>query len=118
MPCANTAAMNVHLETIAKEVTADAHAVVVLDQAGWHTAKDLSIPANLTLLPLPPRSPELNPVENVWAYLRKTKLANRSFGTLDHLMDACCAAWNALVDEPGRIKSIGSFPWIHRAQNL
>lgn len=118
MPCVNSHAMQAHLETIAGEVAPHAHAVVVLDQAGWHNSKPLRPPHNITLLPLPTRSPELNRQENVWAYLRKTKLANRTFQTIDALMDACCEAWNALVDEPGRIRSIGSFPWILMAQNL
>lgn len=118
MPCVNAQAMHAHLETISQGVAKNAHAVVVLDRAGWHTTKRLSVPSNITLLPLPPRSPELNPQENVWAYLRKTKLSNRTFDTADKLMEVCCEAWNALLDEPGRIRSIGSFPWITKAQSL
>lgn len=118
MPCVNTHAMQAHLDTIGREVAPDAHAVVVLDQAGWHVSDRLRPPPNLTLLPLPPRSPELNPQENVWAHLRRLKLANRTFETIDALMDACCDAWNDLADDPGRIRSIGSFPWITAAQSL
>ena len=62
--------MQWHLEEIASQVTPGAHAVIILDQAGWHTTAKLDIPANMTLLPLPPRSPELNPVENIWQYFR------------------------------------------------
>ena len=62
--------MQWHLEEIASQVTPGAHAVIILDQAGWHTTAKLDIPANLTLLPLPLRSPELNPVENIWQYFR------------------------------------------------
>ncbi len=118
MPCVNAQAMQAHLETISQDVAKNAHAVVVLDRAGWHTTKRLRVPRNITLFPLPARSPGLNPQENVWAYLRETKLANRTFDTPDELTKACCEPWNALLDEPGRIQSIGSFPWITKAQSL
>jgi hypothetical protein len=58
--------MNMHLEEIVFHVAPGAHAVVILDQAGWHGSTDLVVPPNITLLPLPPRCPELNPVENIW----------------------------------------------------
>ena len=61
LPFCNTEAMQLHLDEIAARVTAGAHAILILDQAGWHGAKDLKIPTNLSLLPLPPRAPELNP---------------------------------------------------------
>ena len=65
MPWCNTEAMAAHLREISALVAPKAHAVLILDQAGWHTSSKLTIPGNITLLPLPPRSPELNPVENV-----------------------------------------------------
>ena len=70
MPVCNTAAMNHHLCEISSQVAADAHAVVILDGAGWHSSHGLVLPSNITLLALPPYSPELNPVERVWHYLR------------------------------------------------
>ena len=70
MPWADTPAMQAHLAEISAAVDPDAHAVVILDQAGWHMSPKLEIPANITLMPLPPRSPELNPVENIWQYIR------------------------------------------------
>lgn len=66
MPRCTTEAMNLHLAEIARAVTAGAHAVLLLDQAGWHMTQKLIVPANITLLPLPARSPELNPVESLW----------------------------------------------------
>ena len=57
----------------------NAHAVVILDQAGGHTTNKLEIPTNITLLQLPPRSPELNPVENIWQFMRDNWLSNRAF---------------------------------------
>ena len=74
LPACNTEAMQLHLNEIASKVTPGAHAIVILDQAGWHGAKDLKIPNNISLLPLPPRSPELNPQENIWQFMR-AKLA-------------------------------------------
>ncbi len=71
LPYANAEAMRLHLAEISRHVAQGAHAVLVLDGAGWHGAANLAIPDNLTLLPLPPYSPELNPVENVWQYLRQ-----------------------------------------------
>ena len=78
LPFANTEAMNAHLAEIARTVAPGAHAVLVLDGAGWHGAKALTVPDNISLLHLPPYSPELNPVENVWAYLRANKLPSPS----------------------------------------
>lgn len=113
MPRCDTAAMSLHLAEIATAVAADAHAVVLLDQAGWHVAKDLVIPGNITLMPLPPRAPELNPVENVWQFLRDNWLSNRIFQSYDDILDHCCAAWNTLIDQPCKIISIGLRDWAH-----
>jgi hypothetical protein len=71
MPKCNTFAMNLHLKEIAKTVAPGAHAVLLLDQAGWHTTDKLDVPANITLLPLPPKCPELNPAENVWQFIAR-----------------------------------------------
>ena len=79
-PPADTQAMPHHRDEIARTLAPKAHAVVVLDQAGWHTTGKLRVPENLSLLPLPPKSPKLNPVENVWQFLRQNKLSNRIFG--------------------------------------
>ena len=90
MPFADTQAMNEHLAEIAKTVVPGAHAVIVLDGAGWHGSKALCTPDNITLLPLPPYAPELNPIENVWAYLRANKLAISIFDSYDHIVEKCC----------------------------
>jgi transposase len=105
MPRCDTAAMSLHLAAISTAVAA--HAVVLLDQAGWHVAKHLVIPDTITLMPLPPRAPELNPVENVWQFLRDNWLSNRIFQSYDDILDHCCAAWNNLIDQPWKIISIG-----------
>ena len=111
MPRADTQAMQHHLDEIARRLAPKAHAVIVLDQAGWHTTGKLRVPENLSLLPLPPKSPELNPVENVWQFLRQNKLSNRIFSGYEEIVTAACDAWNSLVADPTRITSIGTRQW-------
>jgi hypothetical protein len=113
LPRCNTKAMQWHLEEISSQVAPDAHAVVILDQAGWHGAKDLETPDNITLLPLPPRSPELNPVENIWQFMRDNWLSNRVFRSYKDILDHCCYAWNQLTQQPWKIMSIGLRDWAH-----
>jgi transposase len=103
--------MALHLQEISAAVAPGAHAVLLLDQAGWHGSRDLAIPENITLLALPPRSPELNPVENVWQFMRQNWLSNRVFSSYADILDHCCHAWNKLVDQPWRIMSLGLRPW-------
>ena len=112
MPAVNTEAMNEHLEEISTQVAAGAHAVLVLDGAGWHQAGGkLSVPDNITLLSLPPYAPELNPMELVWEYLRGNKLCALVWDTYDAIVEACRKAWQFLTDDPGRIRSIGTREW-------
>ena len=115
LPFCNSAAMQLHLEEIARTVAPGAHAAILLDQAGWHISGKLAVPDNLTLLPLPPRSPELNPVENVWQFMRDNWLSNRVFSSHDDIVDHCCEAWNKLVDQPWKIMSIGHREWANRS---
>ena len=111
LPRADAIAMQHHLDEISRCVAAGAHAVLALDKAGWHTTRKLQVPANISLLHLPPASPELNPTENVWQYLRQTYLSNRVFRDYDDVVEASSAAWNKLTGEPGRIASIGTRTW-------
>jgi len=103
--------MNAHLAEIARTVAPGAHALLVLDGAGWHGDKGLAVPDNLSLLTLPPYAPELNPVENVWQYLRSNKLAITVFDGYDAIVDACCAAWNFFTNDTQAITSITSRSW-------
>jgi transposase len=112
LPYADSEGMNLHLAEISRHVTPGSHAVIVLDGAGWHqTGARLKLPANITLLHLPPYSPELNPTENVWQFLRQNQLSNRVFDSYDVIVDACCQAWNALAASPGLIRSITTRSW-------
>jgi hypothetical protein len=114
LPDSDTHAMNLHLAAIGEHVAPDYHAVVIVDGAGWHIADALIVPDNVSLLFLPPYSPELNAQENIWEYLRQNFLAGRIFETYDAIVEACCNAWNALAAETGRITSIASRDWLQR----
>jgi transposase len=118
MPYANTAAMRKHLEEISHAVAPGAHAMVILDQAGWHTTRKLKVPKNLTMVCLPPACPELNAAENIWQYLRQTYLSNRVFKTYTDILDACQEAWQKLLDETGRIASIATRDWAIIGQTI
>jgi transposase len=112
LPQANARAMKLHLQEISLQVRPGAHAVLILDRAGWHrTGGNLLVPDNLSLLHLPPYSPELNPTENIWQYLRQNHLSNQVHATYKAVVDACCEAWNKLVAQPGLIASIATRDW-------
>ena len=116
MPYADTEAMQFHLEEISRAVARGSHAVLLLDRAGWHTTGNLLVPKNVTLIFLPSRAPELNPVENIWQYLRQTWLSARVFDTNEAVVEAACEAWNKLLAQPATITSIGMRDWAHIGQ--
>ena len=106
MPRADTRAMSAPLAEIARTVAPGAHAVVVLDGAGWHASRALVVPDNRTLVPLPPYAPELDPIENVRAYLRANRLAISVMDSRDEIVTRCCDAWNFFADDQDRVRSI------------
>lgn len=116
MPYADTEAMQLHLEEISRAVASGSHAVLLLDRAGWHTTANLLVPKNVTLIFLPSRAPELNPVENIWQYLRQTWLSARVFDTYEAVVEAACEAWNKLLAQPATITSIGLRDWARIGQ--
>lgn len=103
--------MNLHLAEIARAVAPGAHAALVLDGAGWHGGQGLVVPGNITLITLPPYAPELNPVENIWQYLRGNKLAITVFDDYDDIVDKCCEAWTFFAQDKVAITSITSRSW-------
>ena len=109
-PTVNTELMGDHLKMIAEEAGGDTHVVLVLDGAGWHKAKALKVPANMTLLFLPPYSPELMPMERVWAWMRSHDLSNRVFKDEAEIDQACAESWNKLT--PERLQSITATTWL------
>jgi transposase len=114
LPACNTGAMNLHLAEIATEVAPRKHAILLLDQAGWHLSSRLIVPPNITILPLPAKCPELNPQENVWQFMRDNWLSNRVFKSYEDIVNHCCCAWNRLIDQPWRIMFIGMRDWAYR----
>lgn len=113
MPACNTEATNLHLAEIAAQIAPGCHAVLILDQAGWHMSRRRAVPTTIPLIALPPKWPELNPVENIWQLMRDNWLSNRIFTSYDNLVDHCYEAWNKLMDQPWRIMSIGLRDWAH-----
>ena len=114
LPEVSAQAMDEFLVRFAATLAEDEHAVMVLDRAGWHTAKKLVIPSNITLVWLPPYSPQLNPVERVWLFLRERHLSHRLLDTGDAIVDAPCRAWNALTAE--RLRSLTSYPYLEQVK--
>ena len=108
MSWCNMQAVAVHLAEISKAVDPDAHAVMILDQARWHISAKVAIPDNITLLRLPPRSPEFNPVENIWQNLCDNWLSNRIFQSYADIAALCCEVCNKLIERPWKIMSIGT----------
>ena len=100
--------MQWHVEEISAQVTSGAHAVVILDQAGWYTSKKLDIPDNIAHLHLPPRAPELNSVESIWQFMCDNWLSNRVFQSQQDIVEQCYDAWNKLIHQPWTIISIGT----------
>jgi len=103
--------MSMHLAEIGRRVAPGAHAALVIDGAGYHVAARLAVPRNITLIRLPPYAPELNPIENVWEYLRGNKLAITVFDDYDDIVDKTCGAWNFFEQDPNRIASITTRTW-------
>lgn len=102
-PFVNKDIMHQHLELIAKRTKSGRHAVVVMDGAGWHTNDIAADIPNLSILKLPPYSPELNPIEQVWSWLRQHYLANRCFKGYEDIVDACSQAWNSFISCTKRV---------------
>ena len=113
MGTANTEAMNEHLKVISARVASGAHAVLICDGAGWHAkSKEIVVPTNITLVTLPAYSPELNPMENVWEFLRDNRFGAQVWKSYKEVVRACCDAWNWFVSDAPRIASIGTREWV------
>jgi hypothetical protein len=111
-PTVSTECMSLHLQEISTQVAPGAVAAVICDGAGWHAiGGELKVPDNIVLLPLPPYAPELNPMENVWQYLRANKLSAKVWDSYDAILEACAEAWNWLIADPNSIRTIGTREW-------
>jgi len=112
LPELSTEMMQIYLEEFANTIAPDEHVAMVMDRAGWHVAKGLKVPDNITLVRLPPYSPELNPIESIWLYLKERYLSHRLLDDYEAIVDAISDAWNRLLAETGRVKSLCTHPWI------
>ena len=103
--------MRLHLEQISTATPIGRHAVVIMDGAGWHTDDLADEFSNISVLRLPPYSPELNPVEQVWSWLRQHHLANRTFEGYHSILEACSDAWNGFISDKKRVQKMCTREW-------
>ena len=118
LPEVSTRAMQLFLDAYAQTIKPDEHVIMFMDQAGWHVAKALAVPENITIATLPAYSPELNPVERVWLYLKERFLSHRLLDDYDAIVEAACAAWNRLLASPGRLASLTCYGWPDRLAEM
>ena len=116
LPDANGAGMQAFLDAFARTIGEDEHVALVLDGAGWHSGKSLRVPENITLVPLPAYSPELNPVERVWLYLKQRFLSLRLHNGYKEIVAAASKAWKRLCRQAGRLASLTAYPWIMKVK--
>jgi transposase len=114
MPEINTAVVNLFLEQFARELPAGVHAVLIWDGAGYHTGSDLVVPINVSLIVLPPYSPELNPVENLWHYLRAHHWSNRPYRDYAALQEEAIRSLNVVCRDTETVKAVCNAPYIRR----
>jgi transposase len=115
MPNLNIATINPFLTEISQRLAPNTHAVLIWDNAGFHTAKNVIVPPNITLIPLPPYAPELNPVENLWHYLRSHYWSLRIYKNYRALKQAAVKAWRAVCLVPSLIQSVCAAPYVENA---
>ncbi len=111
LPQVNMDMMQLHLYEVSKQVDNDSHAIIMMDRATWHTTEKLILPPNLSIVPLPPYSPELNPMEQLWQQLRKLKLSNTCYKNYEGIVSACTEAWNMFIGEEDNVKKLCSRSW-------
>ena len=111
LPMVNTDMMQMHLQEISKQVDKGFHALILVDRASWHTTEQIQLPKNITLIPLPPYSPELNPMEQLWQQLRKIKLSNAAYDGYEEIVSAAVEAWTTFTDQSGAVQRLCSRDW-------
>ncbi len=117
LPIVSTDVMQTFLDQLSGQVAPGAHALLIMDRAGWHCANDLIMPENITAAFLPPYSPELNAIERLWLYLKERFLSHRLWSDYDAIVDAVCKAWQRVTSDTGRIKSLCSMKWAAQVRN-
>ena len=112
LPFVNLDMMRLYLEDFSRAVGPDTLAVLVCDQAGWHMSGRLMVPANVCLLPLPAKAPELNPAELIWREMRQKYLGNRVFPDEEAVVEQVCVAWTAVTTDERAMRQLCGFSWI------
>ena len=110
-PVSNMEVMTKHLQLISDATPVGKHSVIIMDQASWHQTYLEEQFSNLTIIHLPPYSPELNPIEQVWSWLRQNEIANRCFKDYNDIVDKCCIAWNRFCEDQKRVISLCYRNW-------
>ena len=105
MPYSNSEVMKVHLRLISDATPKGKYAVVIMDRASWHQSYLAAEFTNLTIIHLPPYSPELNPIEQVWHWMRDNEIANRCFDGYNDIVNKCCDAWHRFSEDKNRVIS-------------
>lgn len=113
LPHANTESMNLFLKELSSVIKPDRHVALIVDNAGWHKGNNLIIPSNITLIPLPPYSPELNAMEQIWEWIKSHYLSNQCYADYQEIIDQACFAWNKLRLNIELIKSIMHRQWVN-----
>ena len=116
-PQLNTKIINIFLQQFSQTIPAEEHGVMVWDGAGFHTSKQLKVPDHVTLVQLPAYSPELNPIENLWHYLKRHFWSNRAYQDYDALEEAAMAAWQRAVLDTELMKTVCAAPYLKRASS-
>ena len=114
-PCLNAGVINIFLDQFSKEIAADEHAVLIWDRAGFHTSTKLKIPANVSIVELPPDSPELNPIENLWHYLKSHAWSNSVYEDYKALEEKAVESWRKVAMNEELMKSVCGAPYLERA---
>ena len=114
MPELNAGVLNLFLEQLSGALPAGVHAVLIWDGAGYHTSKDLKVPSNISLILLPPYSPELNPVENLWHYLRAHHWSNRAYQDYDELESEAAESLCTVCLDRDKVKSICNAEYVRK----
>ena len=111
-PETNTKSMQLYLDELSMHIVSGRHCALIIDNAGWHTSKELLVPDNITLIPLPPYSPELNPMEQVWEWIKQNHLSNLTFNNYEDIVDKLSIAWNDFSNNVDLVKSVCCRSWI------
>jgi transposase len=109
LPSVNTVCMSLHIDEIFRSIPEGRHALILMDGAGWH--QESHNRHNVSILRIPPYSPELNPCEQVWQYIKDKWLKNRCYDDYDDILTVTCDAWKGFIAEDGRVKSLCARTW-------